>query len=297
MGLSRSIPYLGKRWFELVRFAVEEADRHGMVVHLYDEGMYPSGSAHGQVVAGHPEFLARGLERRRIEPSDACLCHGRQECKLENQEKCIAILLQGQTEAVPITSTTQIPRSETYWAFVITPSGGVIRGVHEGEDDSQSNAPLAADLLNPDAVQRFIQCTHERYYKELEEYFGNTAQAIFTDEPNIMGWRAKRGLKPWTDELGEYFQQKKGYDIIPLLPALWEDISPHTERIRSDYEDVVAQRLNTNEGANLIDGELTVRSFRHAEWWDPLTGKSEPAVVLSQNEDSICVALHLERRV
>ena len=70
MGLSPAIPYLGERWFELVRFAVEEAARHRMIVHLYDEGMYPSGSAHGQVVDGHPEFLTRGLEMRQIEASE-----------------------------------------------------------------------------------------------------------------------------------------------------------------------------------------------------------------------------------
>ncbi|MFQ6040276.1 MAG: glycosyl hydrolase [Candidatus Poribacteria bacterium] len=236
MGLARSIPYLGERWFELVRFVVEEAARHGMVVHLYDEGMYPSGSAHGQVVQGHPEFLARGLEMRRVEPSE--------ELKLNMQEKCIAIRLGGQTEAIPITSVSKVPRSGPYWAFVITLSGGTIRGVHEGEDDGQPNAPKAADLLNPAAVRRFIQCTHERYYRELKGYFGATVQAIFTDEPSIMGRGAKRGLKPWTDGFEEYFRQKKGYDLLKLLPALWIDTGSRTERIRRDYEEVVAERLN-----------------------------------------------------
>ncbi len=34
----------------MVKFAVEEDERRGMIVYLYDEGMYPSGSAHGEVV-------------------------------------------------------------------------------------------------------------------------------------------------------------------------------------------------------------------------------------------------------
>ena len=106
MGLADSIPYLGQRWFELVRFAVEEAARYGMIVHLYDEGMYPSGSAHGQVVEGHPEFLARGLEMRRVESSDSL--------GLGEQEKCIAILMEGQTEA---SAQCHPPESGPYWAF------------------------------------------------------------------------------------------------------------------------------------------------------------------------------------
>ncbi len=44
-----------------MRFAVEEAERTGMWVILYDEGMYPSGSSSGQVVEGHPELRLRAL--------------------------------------------------------------------------------------------------------------------------------------------------------------------------------------------------------------------------------------------
>jgi hypothetical protein len=55
-------------------------------------------------------------------------------------------------------------------------------------------------------------------------------------------------------------------------------------------------KRNTEEKIFSLEGKLTVRSLGHAEWWDPLTGKSDQAVVLSQNEDSICVALYLTRR-
>ena len=236
MGLARSIPYLGKRWFELVRFAVEEAARHDMIVHLYDEGMYPSGSAHGEVVAGHPEFLARGLEMRRVESPEAF--------KLNVQEKCVAFLPDGRAKAVPTAPEAQIPRAEPGWIFIVTLSNGTIRGVHEGEDDGEPGAPFAADLLNPKAVRRFIRCTHERYYRELEAYFGDPIQAIFTDEPNIMGRYARQGLIPWTEGLETDFREEKGYDLIPLLPALFGGIGPHTASIREDYEDVVADRLD-----------------------------------------------------
>ena len=67
LGLPRSIEYMGERYLNLVRVAVEEAARNGMVVHLYDEGMYPSGSAHGMVVRENPEWASRGLEMREVE--------------------------------------------------------------------------------------------------------------------------------------------------------------------------------------------------------------------------------------
>jgi hypothetical protein len=39
-------------------------------------------------------------------------------------------------------------------------------------------------------VQKFIELTHEKYYAELSEYFGDTIIAFFTDEPNILGRNA-----------------------------------------------------------------------------------------------------------
>lgn len=77
--------------------------------------------------------------------------------------------------------------------FVETYSRGTIRGIHFGEDDGQPGAPPSADLLNPEAVKAFIECTHERYYQYLSRHFGHTVIAMFTDEPAILGRRGKRG--------------------------------------------------------------------------------------------------------
>lgn len=63
VGLPREIGWMSDAMGRFVRFAVEEAARRGMGVVLYDEGMYPSGSSSGQVVAENPEFRCRGLER------------------------------------------------------------------------------------------------------------------------------------------------------------------------------------------------------------------------------------------
>lgn len=49
-------PYLSDEYFALIRVAVEEAHRLGMFVWLYDEGGWPSGTAQGRVVEGHPEL-------------------------------------------------------------------------------------------------------------------------------------------------------------------------------------------------------------------------------------------------
>lgn len=174
IGLSRRIGYLSPLFFRYLRTAVEEAAASGMRIVLYDEGMYPSGSAGGQVVAGRPELASRGVAlTARPLPTDRVLC-----------ETAVGALVE---------------------RF----SGGTIRGVHFGEDDGEPNAPLSADILNPEAVARFIALTHEAYFRELGEHFGRTIIGFFTDEPSVLG-RNAGDLRPWTAGFAELFQARGG---------------------------------------------------------------------------------------
>lgn len=174
MGLAKRIEYLGATYFHYIRTAVETAAELNMTVVLYDEGMYPSGSACGQVVEGHPELASEGiLLTDEILPGDEILA-----------------------------------RTES-GTLVVRKSGGTMRGLHWGEDDGEPNAPLTADILNPIAVNRFIELTHEAYYRKLKEYFGNTIIGFFTDEPSILG-RNVSGMFPWTHDFATLFVSAGG---------------------------------------------------------------------------------------
>lgn len=174
IGIPREIAYLSDAFFEAVRYTVEEAARLNMQVVLYDEGMYPSGSAHGMVVQGRPELAARGITLTRKPGTDPV----------------IAALPDGQ-----------------YLVYRFT--GGTIRGIHFGEDDGEAGAPAAADILNPAAVERFLHLTHDRYYEELKEYFGTTVIGFFTDEPDPLG-RNVTGFFPWAAGMEQELQEAGG---------------------------------------------------------------------------------------
>lgn len=174
MGLSPDITYLGERYFAHIRTAVQTAAALDMKIVLYDEGMYPSGSACGLVVKDHPELASEGITlTQTVLPGDELLA---------------------QTEN---------------GALVVRKSGGTMRGLHWGEDDGEKNAPLTADILNPEAVHRFVQLTHEAYYREVKEYFGSTIIGFFTDEPSILG-RNVSGMFPWTHGFAEIFRREGG---------------------------------------------------------------------------------------
>ena len=174
MGLSPDITYLGERYFAHIRTAVEAAAALDMKIVLYDEGMYPSGSASGLVVKDHPELASEGITlTQTVLPGDELLA---------------------QAES---------------GALVVRKSGGTMRGLHWGEDDGEKNAPKTADILNPAAVSRFIELTHEAYYRELKEYFGAAIIGFFTDEPSILG-RNVSGMFPWTHGFAEIFRRAGG---------------------------------------------------------------------------------------
>lgn len=158
IGVPKEIGYLTERYFAAVRYIVQTAHELDMKVVLYDEGMYPSGSAKGAVVKNHPEYASVGI--RLVKEEDA----------------------KGEI----------ITHFDDGMCLDFTFTGGTIRGIHFGEDDGEAGAPPSADILNPDAVDEFIHLTHDRYYKELSEYFGTTIIAFFTDEPSAIGRNAEQ---------------------------------------------------------------------------------------------------------
>lgn len=163
IGIPETIEYLSDCFMSFVVTAVETAARLDMKVILYDEAMYPSGSAHGLVVKSNPRFASQGI----------ILSDNKSEGKF-------------------------IARTKNGRYIMQVESKGKIRGIHFGEDDGQENAPLAADLLSAEAVNKFIDITHERYYSVLKKYFGNTIIGFFTDEPSALGRGAREGCFAWT---------------------------------------------------------------------------------------------------
>ena len=183
IGIPEDIPYLSETYFQAVRFIVKSADSLGMKIVLYDEGMYPSGSAHGMVVAENPDYASKG------------------------------ITLSDKPEGGEV--ITEFSDGK-YLVYGFT--GGTIRGIHFGEDDGEAGAPKSADILNPYAVDAFIRLTHDRYYEELKEYFGNTVVAFFTDEPCALG-RNAAAYREWVPGLERELSEGRG--SLPELEGLF----------------------------------------------------------------------------
>lgn len=211
MGLPQSIEYLSGKYFDIIEFIVKTAEELDMRVVLYDEAMYPSGSAHGLVAKSDMSLASHGITLTK-----------------ESGIKTLAEFDDG-------------------LKLVFKPTGGTIRGVHFGEDDGEPHAPLSADILNPKAVDKFIEFTHERYYMRLKKYFGSTVIGFFTDEPSVTG-RGTSGFFGWTHGFEEEFTAKGGK--LRELRALFEN---KTNASTTLYRSLLTKRLNTVYYKKLYD--------------------------------------------
>ncbi|RME55945.1 MAG: hypothetical protein D6790_15430, partial [Caldilineae bacterium] len=71
VGLPRDLGWMSDKLLAFYDVALEEAVRRNMQVILYDEGMYPSGSSAGQVVAANPDYQTRCLAKIDLAPGEA----------------------------------------------------------------------------------------------------------------------------------------------------------------------------------------------------------------------------------
>lgn len=246
-GLPKSIGWMSERMIHFMRLAIERASERDMWVILYDEGMYPSGSSSGQVVAENPAYRTRGL-----------VCIDLDEATPGTEVQGVRIDAEGKPDLAEGQTLVAMPRRKSNGhrlAIVDRPARegrSTIRGLHFTEDDPPrranrrevaENQPAGADILNPESVACFIRLVYQRFYDEFGPHFGKTVKAIFTDEPSLLARSAERGMVPGTTGILEHINRILGYDFTEHLPTLWYADEPDAERRRRDYNRAIQARL------------------------------------------------------
>ncbi len=222
-------PYFSEGWWKAIESAVEYSNQKGFLACLYDEDKWPSGSAGGRTLARNPkEFIKKGLRY------DTTRITGPADYDVPDSDalKIFAVRLSGNnrfraSSQRDITErkggTFRIPRGD--WA--------ILTFTMIEDRDRQ------IDYLDPNAVAAFIDITHEEYFRRFGKYFGNTIPGVFFDE--IFFRPNGRNILPWTDDLAQTFQKRKGYDLLDNLPSLVLE-SENTARVNYDFLDEVSER-------------------------------------------------------
>ncbi len=216
--------YLSAEYFEVYGAALDQAKALGMVLSLYDEYGFPSGSAGAQNSSDTSLFAQRwpDLTIKRLDKHEWDVGPGSFAADIPGvgQVASVVAMERDRFERVPLTDRVrgrrlewQVPQG--HWkvmAFVCVKDGDPI-----------------CDYLDPEAADRFIEITHQAYYDRFKEHFGSTLDSTFFDEPTL--YRAQG--RTWTDKFNEKFRNKFGFDPRPYYPALWYDIGPETAAARN----------------------------------------------------------------
>ena len=206
--------YLSPEYFALCAYAIEKGGSLGMRCWIYDEGGWPSGGACGRVLRDHPEYARQVLRvtERAVFAGDVY-----------------------QTSSPEVLASFWQDKERIADGYRFTENGVVTEYTVAQEICGAADYP---DLLDKAATEYFIKITHQGYADAMPSALGQTATAVFTDEP-------KAPANAFRQELAEQYEALYGESILPHLPLLAQRAAPtqETAQILQRWYDLCSRML------------------------------------------------------
>ncbi len=254
-------PFLSEEWFEACDAAIDEARKLGMLAWAYDEDRWPSGAAGGISTGRYPETAARVLEAVREDAWPAL------------QAGVVACFRQGKKGWVYRKNASDGTSGGKYLVF----------HEHASKSSDWYNGRPPLDVLDKDAVRRFIEIAYKPYVDRYRADLGKAMPGVFTDEPNFFcggQGQAEAGgiVLPWTPTLLKRFHKRRGYDLAEYLPALVGeklDADRPADEIRHDYWMTMGEMFVENFSAQIgkYCGKHGMALTGHYLWEETLQGQ------------------------
>ena len=241
--------YLSDEYMDLIKSCVEKCRQENMLAWLYDEDRWPSGGA-GGLVTKDPQYRARQL----LITTTPYASDGTQGISFEGSGKggtrsenghlvaCYDVVLDddGFLARYRRIEESESAKGQKWYVYL---------EIHSS--NPWFNNETYVDTLNPKAIQRFMELTHERYFNTVGKDFGGVIPAIFTDEPQFT---CKKELTfshsqedvflPWTDDVPQTYRDAYGEDILEKFPEiLWELPNGRVSATRYRYHEHIAERF------------------------------------------------------
>lgn len=243
-----TMPYLGKEYLSAARRCMEKCQQEKLRFWLYDEDRWPSGAAGGKVTK-EAQYRARHLLLTPFpyapdEKSPECTRVNGTNCRTANGTllKCYDILLDkdGCLLEYRVVDENEPVRGHRWYAYL-----------EIAVNNPWYNGQSYVNTLDPAAIRKFIEITHETYRENFEGYFGTLIPAIFTDEPQFTNKTRLNFpqeltdiILPWTDDLPITFCDTYGNDLMEHLPQIvWQLPENRVSALRYQYHDHICQRF------------------------------------------------------
>ena len=203
--------YLGDEWFDLINASADKGKEKGMETWLYDEDRWPSGTAGGKVTE-KPEYRMHYL-RCTVIPAAEFVWK-------EEWMAAFSVNLDG----LNFTDKHRLAPGDN-----IQGNHVLAFSVEEMGPSSFYNGTTYVDTMNKEAIQYFIDLTHEKYAQKCGDRMGDSIKGIFTDEPHrgsvMCGFSVDNDSSLWitpiTPALIPAIKEHYGYDLTDYLPELF----------------------------------------------------------------------------
>ena len=264
--------------WEVFAFVADECERLQMRLWIYDEDGYPSGAAGGLTIAENPDFEATAvvMVKEALAPREAKtleLPRGHQHFLYAAVYACdeegglipaedggyaplYAADCRYSEEAVTLENPSDAPATALYFL-----RKRLYEGTHSVHNVYVSRRYI--DVTNRDAVAAFLRNTYDLYAKNVHAHMNAGAgraipkigqiEAVFTDEPSLMGCYINKGLyprsiqDPYDTEMPLYpvltygrdvenaYASRFGRDLFPDFVFIFLGNSDAAKSVRYDY--------------------------------------------------------------
>lgn len=222
-----------EEWWELFGWFMKEANKRGMTVSLSD---YTLGVGQEQFVdealAEHPEITGYELQMEKKYVTKGLVDWDLSALPLS----IVAYRMNADSTLVESSAkdlSSKIKNGKLQWKA--SKGTWAIISVYPVKKDPSYDPmhPLSGKVY----VKHFFQKFEDRFPNDSK----NGLNFFFSDELNF-----QLGNLVWNDYFQQEFIKRKGYDIVPHLAALYEDLGDLTPKYRLDYNDVMVSLSEEN---------------------------------------------------
>lgn len=206
-------PWFSEQWWELFVLTCEHARALGMRVWFYDQLGFSAANVQGQVVNQHPECAGEAIERLVVDTDEACDLSAPADSR-----PVAAAALSLDADGTIVGPPAALDLDGRRACF---PGGGRHRVL------LAYARPKGFDYLSMAACRRLIDAVHGEFERRVPHLLGGAIAGSFQDELPAIG--------TWTTGFLDAFDEQHGYELGPLIAALWEDWGPESAKVRVDY--------------------------------------------------------------
>ena len=243
--------YMGDEWFDCINALADAGAKRGLEAWLYDEDRWPSGSCGGKVTEDE-RLRMKSLYLYERDP--APWLAGERE--MDGGADWYAARIGA--DGVSMSDYRAIPNGDAASAFAALTGEGRDRllemRIVPDAPSSDYNGNTYIDTMSIEAVDRFIELTHEEYARRCGGRLGTSIRGIFTDEPHRGHALDNTKTEPdgtrscavfYTDDIFDEFRRRYGYDARHRMPEVFYRLHGRPiSRLRVDYFDLGCNLFN-----------------------------------------------------